>query len=267
MPRVDFVTCARAAEYAESLENAADALTTDADVDDAYGDDEDDEETKAWHERTLTHRVRRVFRAKAFEGLPIGARRACAPRTALSMNAFMRCSEDYPWAWSTDDSMNLFRRPEDDDFVCAAVPMVPRYDAVASVVTAEATHEELATRAIAIAIDGSRSTPGLRALDRSMTNVAATTLGELAIGCATRVARAVANELATGRLTSDASEASMHVQRDRAKGDAAPEIASNATDPSDVRALARVALAATKRLHSPTRASDFVAALERRKRA
>ena len=266
MPRVDFVTCARAAEYAESLEAVSDAVTTDFDADDAYGEDEDDEETAAWRARTLAARVRRVFRAKAFEGLPIGSRRACAPRTAQSMDAFMRCSEDHPSSWPADDWTNLSRRPEDEDFVRAAVPAAPRYDAAASVFTADAARDELSARSIAIAIDDSRQSPALRALERSMTNVAATTLGVLAVDCATRVARAVADALATGRSTPDASERSTYLHFERANGESAPARALSALDPSDARTLARAALAALARPHSPTRASAAVAALERRKR-
>ena len=75
MPRVDFVTCVRAAEYAETLTSERDRCVSEADDGEDDTDGEEDPETKLWREATLARRVRDVFRAKALAGVPIGSRR------------------------------------------------------------------------------------------------------------------------------------------------------------------------------------------------
>ena len=189
MPRVDFVTCVRAAEYAEKLVNEP-TLDTSNDIDMDDDDEDDDAETKAWRERTLAKRVRRVFRAKALAGLPIGQRRALPRRSAIGMDAFMRSSDDHSKCWPEADDANRARRPEDDDFVADAVPTVPRYAACASVAHIEDIRADLSVVALKIALDDRRPIPGVAT--RSITNVAARALEELAHECVSRVARAVA---------------------------------------------------------------------------
>ena len=172
MPRVDFVTCVRAAEYAETLTSERDRCVSEVDDGEDDTDGEEDPETKLWREATLARRVRDVFRAKALAGVPIGSRRACRPRNASDMRRFMISSEDH--VVDVDEARAEEpprRRPEDDGLVANAVPMMPTYSGSATLTHPGNRNDEL-LRCIATLI----VRPSVAAVDpaaRSMTNVAA----------------------------------------------------------------------------------------------
>ena len=199
MPRVDFVTCVRAAEYAETLTNERDRCASDVDDGEEDTDGEEDPETKSWREATLARRVRDVFRAKALAGVPIGSRRACRPRNARDMRRFMVSSEDHVVDGDAEGAERPpRRRPEDDGFVANAVPVMPTYSGSATFTHPESHDAEL-LRCIATLI----VRPPVAAVDsasRSMTNVAAKEFLSVVDAFVARATVAVARALTTRRL-------------------------------------------------------------------
>jgi len=159
MPRVDFVTCARVAAFADALTREKDSvlsLDDDGITDAGYGEDDVDANVAAWREATMRTRVRRVFRAKALAGLPLGDRRAVRPRSARGMLDFMRASADHCFeteslANDATASIEVGARsaaPEDDIFIANAVPALPQYAGTALVMRDEDAFDAM-TRAVA----------------------------------------------------------------------------------------------------------------------
>ena len=226
MPRVDFVTCVRAAEYAETLTSERDRVS---EVDDGEDDTdgEEDPETKLWREATLARRVRDVFRAKALAGVPIGSRRACRPRNAWDMRRFMISSEDH--VVDVDEARAEEpprRRPEDDGLVANAVPMMPTYSGSATLTHPGNRNDEL-LRCIATLI----VRPSVAAVDpaaRSMTNVAAKEFLSVVDVFAARATVAVCRALTTRRLA-----------REPVTDDVSAEIRARARVADDARVAAR----------------------------
>ena len=143
MPRVDFVTCVRAAEYAETLTSERDRCVSEVDDGEDDTDGEEDPETSVAR-AALARRVRDVFRAKALAGVPIGSRRACRPRNAWDMRRFMISSEDH--VVDVDEARAEEpprRRPEDDGLVANAVPVMPTYSGSATLTHPGNRNDEL----------------------------------------------------------------------------------------------------------------------------
>ena len=199
MPRVDFVTCVRAAEYAETLTNERDRCASDIDDGEEDTDGEEDPETKSWREATLARRVRDVFRAKALAGVPIGSRRACRPRNAWDMRRFMVSSEDHVVDGDAEGAEHPpRRRPEDDGFVANAVPVMPTYSGSATF-THPDNHDAELLRCIATLI----VRPPVATVDsaaRSMTDVASKEFLSVVDAFVARATVAVARALTTRRL-------------------------------------------------------------------
>ena len=227
MPRVDFVTCVRAAEYAETLTNERDRCVSEVDDGEDDTDGEEDPETKLWREATLARRVRDVFRAKALAGVPIGSRRACRPRNAWDMRRFMISSEDH--VVDVDEARAEEpprRRPEDDGLVANAVPTMPTYSGSATLTHPGNRNDEL-LRCIATLI----VRPSVAAVDpaaRSMTNVAAKEFLSVVDVFAARATVAVSRALTTRRLA-----------REPVTDDVSAEIRARARVADDARVAAR----------------------------